>query len=240
MGIANALSEKYTIPQVLKSRGLIESMKDPDFYENLSQIKLDSIRKELRELVQYLEVNSGVTVYTDLEDSEVTVTVREPNLSTNYGAIYRKRVESFIRENKYQLTISKLLTNQPITVAELSVLESLLFDGGDRGTKEDFVKEFGEAPLGVFIRSIIGLDVKAAQDAFAEFLQAGNLRADQMTFIQTIIAHLTKNGTVQPSMLFEPPFTDVNDQGLLGVFDDGASHKIISIVERINENALGA
>ncbi|HRG00817.1 MAG TPA: DEAD/DEAH box helicase family protein [Bacteroidia bacterium] len=238
--IAEALSLKYTIPQVLKSRGLLESMKDPEFYKKLSQKKLEDIREEVRELVQYLETKGREAIYTDLEDTDLTVTVREPNLSTNYGAIYRKRVESFIRENKYQLTISKLSTNQPITAAELSVLENLLFDGGERGTREDFVKEFGEAPLGVFIRSIIGLDVKAAQDAFAEFLQAGNLRADQMTFIQTIIAHLTKNGTVQPSMLFEPPFTDVNDQGLLGVFDDGASHKIISIVEKINENAVGA
>jgi type I restriction enzyme R subunit len=113
-----------------------------------------------------------------------------------------------------------------------------LFDGSDRGTKEDFVKEFGDEPLGFFIRSIVGLDAKAAQDAFSEFLQAGSLKADQMTFIQTIIAHLTKNGTIDPSMLFEPPFTDMNDQGLMGVFDDASSHKIISIVERINENAL--
>jgi type I restriction enzyme R subunit len=59
-----------------------------------------------------------------------------------------------------------------------------------------------------------------------------------MTFIQNIIQHLTKNGTIDPAMLFEPPFTDVNDQGLLGVFDDGSSQKIISIVERINENAM--
>jgi type I restriction enzyme R subunit len=61
-----------------------------------------------------------------------------------------------------------------------------------------------------------------------------------MTFIQNIISYLTKNGTIDPSMLFESPFTDINDQGLMGVFDDGASHKIISIVERINNNAVGA
>jgi type I restriction enzyme R subunit len=38
-------------------------------------------------------------------------------------------------------------------------------------------------------------------------------------------------------MLFEPPFTDMNDQGLLGLFEDGDAHKVISIIERINENA---
>jgi hypothetical protein len=39
-------------------------------------------------------------------------------------------------------------------------------------------------------------------------------------------------------MLFEPPFKDMDDQGGMGVFDDASSHKIISIVESINENAL--
>ena len=238
IAIAEVLGEKYTIPQVLKSRDLIESMKDPDFYKNLSQKRLEEIRLEIRELVQYLDKSQRVNVYTDLEDSDVAVTVSDPVLNNNKGALYRKRVESFIQENKFHITISKLSTNLPITAAELKLLEDMLFDGGERGTKEDFVKEFGEAPLGVFIRSIVGLDIKAAQDAFAEFLQAGNLRANQMTFIQTIISYHTKNGTVQPAMLFEAPFTDINDQGLMGVFDDGASHRIVNIVEGINGNAM--
>ena len=147
-------------------------------------------------------------------------------------------MESYIRENKHQLTISKLLTNEPITEKELKLLEELLFDGDERGTRQDFIKEFGEEPLGVFIRSIIGLDIKAAQNAFSDFIQAGSLRADQMTFIQNIITYLTKNGTIEPSMLFESPFTDMNDQGLLGIFEDGDAHKVISIIERINENAM--
>jgi type I restriction enzyme R subunit len=236
--IAEGLSLKYTIPAVLRSKSLIESIKKQDFYKGISQKKLDSVREELRELVQYLESNNRAIIYTNLQDSDVIISVNEPDLSSNYGASYRRRVESFIRENKHQLTISKLQSNEPITAKELKVLEDILFDGDERGTRSDFVKEFGEEPLGVFIRGIIGLDVKAAQNAFAEFLQAGNLRADQMTFIQNIITYLTKNGTIEPSMLFEPPFTDMNDQGLLGLFDDGDAHKVISIIERINENAV--
>lgn len=55
-----------------------------------------------------------------------------------------------------------------------------------------------------------------------------------MTFIQNIITHLNKNGTIAPEMLFESPFIDINDRGLMGVF----AHKVISIIERINGNAL--
>jgi len=38
-------------------------------------------------------------------------------------------------------------------------------------------------------------------------------------------------------MLFESPFTNVNDQGLPGVFDEAASTRIIQLIERINWNA---
>jgi type I restriction enzyme R subunit len=235
--IAEGLSSKYTIPAVLRAKPLIESIKRQDFYKGISQKKLDSVREELRELIQYLETSGRTIIYSNLEDSEITMSVNEPIISSNYGTSYRRRVESFIRENKHQLTISKLVSNQPITAAELKLIEEILFDGDERGTRADFIKEFGEEPLGVFIRSIIGLEVKAAQNAFAEFLQAGSLRADQMTFIQNIITYLTKNGTIEPSMLFEPPFTDMNDQGLMGIFEDSDAHKVISIIERINENA---
>lgn len=235
--IAEGLSQKYTIPAVLRSKPLIESIQKQDFYKDISQKKLDSVRDELRELIQYLETSGKTIIYTNLQDSEITMSVNEPELTSNYGSTYRRRVESFIRENRHQLTISKLASNLPITAEELRLLETLLFDGAERGTKEDFVKEYDEEPLGVFIRSILGLDSYSAQEAFADFIGNGNLRADQITFVQNIISYLTVNGTIEPSMLFEPPFTDMNDQGLLGVFDDGDAHKVISIIEKINENA---
>jgi type I restriction enzyme R subunit len=235
--IAEGLSTKYSIPEVNRSKGTIESLRNPDFYKGVSQKKLDEIREELRDLIQYLDVQSKPKVYTDIEDSEVTTIVNEPSFESNYGTAYKKRVESFIRENKHHITISKLNTNLPITPEELTALENMLFDGVERGTKESFVKEYGEQPLGVFIRSILGLDISAAQKAFAEFLNNGNLRADQITFIQNIIDYLRINGTIDPGMLFESPFTDINDGGLNGVFDDAAANKIISIVEHVNENA---
>ncbi len=155
--------------------------------------------------------------------------------------VYKQRVESFIRDNKQHTTISKLLANIPITEQELLALEQMLFEGGELGSKEDFIKVYGKEPLGAFIRSIIGLDIKAANEAFAEFLQTGNLRADQMTFINTIISFLEKNGTIDKRMLFEPPFTNLNQEGLFGIFDDANATKIISIIDTINSNAgLGA
>jgi len=238
VNIANELSGKYTIPQVFLSKPLIESMRDPDFYKELSQKNLDNIREEIRELVQYLDQKSRKPVYTDIEDSEINIAEAGGMPIYENDSIYRKRVERFIRENKNHLTIAKLATNQQITEQELKVLEDLLFDGDERGTHEKFVEEYGNEPLGKFIRSILGLDIEVANEAFSYFLQTASLRADQMTFIKTIITYLSKNGTIDKRMLFEAPFTDVNDQGLMGVFDDAEAVKIIHIIDEINENAM--
>jgi type I restriction enzyme R subunit len=239
LNIADELGKKYTIPQVLNSKELIEALKDPNFYKDLSQKKLDAIRGELRGLVIYLDQKGMTPIYTDIKDSEAIVNIGDP-LKAYGSAIYKKRVESFIREHKHQITIAKLNTNKPITNDELHLLEHILFDGGERGSKDDYIKEYGEQPLGTFVRSILGLDLTAAEQAFADFLQAGNLQADQMTFVKNIISYLTKNGVIDKKMLFEAPFTDVNDQGLLGVFSDADAKRIIRIIDRVNGNAGGA
>jgi len=57
----------------------------------------------------------------------------------------------------------------------------------------------------------LGLDSNAAQEAFADFISAGNLRADQMTFINNIISYLTTNGTID---------------------------KVINLLDRISRNVL--
>ncbi len=61
-----------------------------------------------------------------------------------------------------------------------------------------------------------------------------------MTFINSVIAYLTKNGVIDKEMLFKPPFTHVHDQGLLGVFDDADASKVIKLIDRVNGNAIAS
>ncbi len=58
-------------------------------------------REELRELIQYLESKSKEIFYSDLQDEDIISILNEPTISSNYGNAYRRRVESFIRENKH-------------------------------------------------------------------------------------------------------------------------------------------
>jgi type I restriction enzyme R subunit len=237
---AASLQKKDNIPQVSIHIPLIKEVQTDHYWKTIDVKKLEVLRVSLRDLIKYLETIGQEPIFTHFEDvlDYEGIIVREPMNTYVTLQSYKDRVESYIRKNKSHLTIHKLSTNVPITKQELNALESILFTQSAAGTKEEFVKHYGERPLGVFIRSITGLEQEALNEAFSEFLTVGSLRADQMTFIKTIISYLTKNGVIDKSLLYEPPFTDLNDQGLSGVFeDDGDVVKIVRIIDSINGNA---
>ncbi|OAD46015.1 restriction endonuclease [Polaribacter atrinae] len=237
---AVALEKKDNIPQVLMHLPLIKELQTDHYWETINVKKLEELRVALRELIKYLETEKQAPIYTNFEDvlDYDGITSREPVTSYVSLQSYKDRVESYIRKNKNHLTIHKLSTNLPITKAELYELEKILFSEGIAGTKEEFVQQYGERPLGAFIRSITGVEQSTLNEAFSDFLQVGNLRADQMTFIKTIISYLSTNGTIDKTMLYESPFTDLNDQGLSGVFDNDADViKVVRIIDMINSNA---
>lgn len=238
---ATALQKKDNIPQVSVHIKLLKELQTEHFWESVSLKRLDEVRVALRDLIKYLEKDKQDPVYTNFEDEldYSGIVVSEP-VATSYTSLrsYKDRVEKYVRDNINHITIRKLSNNVPITKTELDELEKMLFTESVAGTKQDFINEYGERPLGAFIRSITGLDQAKVNEAFADFLQVGNLRADQMTFVKTIISYLTKNGTIDKRMLYEPPFTDLNDQGISGVFDDdGDLIKIVKIIDFINGNA---
>ena len=114
----------------------------------------------------------------------------------------------------------------------------MLFNESVAGTKQQFVDYYGEKPLGEFIKSITGVEQSAINGAFAGFLQVGELRADQMTFLNTIISYLIKNIAIDKSIFYKSPFTDQNDQSIDGIFDLDKKQKVISIIDQIKYNAI--
>ena len=239
--IGRLLLKKKNIPAVNLKIETIKAVQTDEFWQSVSLKQLEKVRVDLRDLILFIDTDQKKIVYTNFEDTLNTDQVKEFDLIPNYTNMqsYRDRVEIFVRKNRDYLAIHKLQNNIPITKGELVLLEKMLFEG-DLGTKEDYRKEYGDLPLGKFVRSLLGLDAVVAQQLFADFIQAGNLTADQITFINTIISYLTKNGTIDKAMLFEPPFTNINDQGITGVFNDDAQVvKIIRIIDEVNNNVVG-
>ena len=113
----------------------------------------------------------------------------------------------------------------------------LLFASPEVGSRERFEQVFGRQSLGMFIRRLVGLEREAAMEAFGEFLHDSTYSATQIRFIEQIISYLTRNGAMDPGLLYEPPFTDLHDEGLDGVFGDAGATKIIHLLEDIRLKA---
>jgi type I restriction enzyme, R subunit len=236
--IAGQLLKKGAVPMVARKMDTLRELHAGAWAGEAGVLDLERIREELRDLLKFLDKNTQPLVYTRFEDSfEGTVTEHTLLYNANNLEAYRRKVQQYILAHEHHLVIHKLKTNEPVTRGELAELERMLFEQGVIGSKEAFIQAYGDQPLGRFIRSIIGLDVNAAKLAFSGLLQVGNLNSQQIRFIDTIIHFFTAKGIVEPSKLFESPFTDINANGMLGVFDEKMSARIIDLVEGVNRNA---
>jgi type I restriction enzyme R subunit len=238
VGIAGQLLKKGSIPAVAQRMDTLRMVHAGEWAGDAGVLGLERIREDLRELIKFLEREKQPLVYSTYEDT-FEATAREHTLLYNSNNLeaYRRKVQQYIREHEHHIVIHKLKTNVPVTPAELGELERMLFEQGELGTRQDFIQAYGEQPLGWFIRSIIGLDANAAKLAFSDLLQAGNLNSQQIRFVDTIINYFTVKGVVEPARLFESPFTDIHSNGVLGVFDEKTSGRIIEMMEGVNRNA---
>lgn len=109
----------------------------------------------------------------------------------------------------------------------------------DAGGSLEFISQAKEKShgLGIFIRSLVGLDHEAAMQAFSEVINGTTATPNQIEFIDLIVMELTKNGIMEPSRLFQSPFTDLNAQGPLGIFPASKVSPIVEVLELIRERA---
>lgn len=238
--MVKGLKRKATITAVKNAMPTIDETQAENFGDKLEVEAIEKIRTDLRGLLQFLkeEKQSQPAIYTNFEDEIDIDKVEEVDLLDTYVTLedYKMRMERFVRQHKHHITIHKIHTNQAITDFDLQALEQILFDGGERGTKADFVKNYGEQPLGKFIRSIVGLEVNAAKQAFSSFLDKGNLTSDQLQFINTIINHLVQEGFVDKRRLAESPYKEINSGGIMKVFPRKQAIQLVGILDAVNGN----
>ena len=117
-------------------------------------------------------------------------------------------------------------------------MEEILWS--ELGTRQDYENEYGSKPLGEFVREIVGLDMNAAKEAFAEFLNDTSLDSNQIYFVNQIVEYIVRNGLMKDlTVLQDAPFTDHGS--IVEVFADLSLWVGIKrAIDRINANALAA
>lgn len=108
------------------------------------------------------------------------------------------------------------------------------------GDADDVRKAADEAHgLGLFVRSLVGLDRAAAKDALAAFVGTG-FNANQIEFVNLIVNHLTEHGVMDAARLYESPFTDLTPRGPDDLFTADQVDGIIRSLDEVRARATAA
>lgn len=207
--VASLLLEKQTIPQVAAAAGLLHEIASDDWWVGVTLGALEHARRNIRPLVQFLDQKSRTVIVVDWEDDLREGRVVDlPLVAVGVDQVrFREKVTAYIRQHLDHVAIQRLRRNKPLTQTDLDELGRILIEQGE-GTPEALTQVSGERGLGIFVRSLVGLDRAAAEAAFAARIAFSGLNSTQMEFLRHVIEELTRRGEMEPSRLFEPPYSE--------------------------------
>jgi len=172
--LAGLLEEKSAIPMVRDQMALIQDVQTEEWWQDVTVPMLEAMRRRLRDLIKLIEKSKRKPIYTDFEDEmggETAVELPGFGHGTDY-AKFRAKAQAFLRSHQDHIAIHKLRMNKALTAADLAELQRMLGDSGI-GAAEDIRRAAEESQgLGLFVRSLVGLDRQAAKEALPGFSAA--------------------------------------------------------------------
>ena len=222
------------IPEIHAQADLINKILNTDYVDHAGINEFEEIRENLRDLMKYIPKGT-IKYVTNFTDELLSTEWKKSELENDELKNYKAKAEYYIRQHQDNIAIAKLKTNKPLTNADVTSLEEILWK--EVGTKQDYEQEVGTKPLGEFVREIVGLDMNAAKEAFSEYLINISLNSRQIYFVNQIVEYIVHNGMMKDlSVLQESPFTD---QGSVAeIFTDLTVWMgIRKVIDSINANA---
>lgn len=240
--IAGLLEEKDAIPMVRDQMALIQDVQSDEWWQDITVPMLEVMRRRLRGLVQFIDKRQRKPIYTDFEDlmgNEIDYTMPGFTVGTNQAKFVAK-AQAFLRLHLNNVVITKLRMNKPLITSDLVQLERLLSESGIAGI-DDIHRAADKAHgLGLFVRSLVGIDRGAAKEALAGFIRGKTFTSNQLEFINLVVDHLTEYGFIEPARLYESPFTDITPRGPESLFQSPDMDELLQILEAVRATAVAA
>ena len=228
-----ALSQIGNIPAINAQKPLIDQILHTEYLDKAGIGDFERIRQALRDLIKYIP-RSKLIFDTDMQETITDISWNDSEIDGDGFANYKDKAEHYIKEHQDNEAIAKLKSNIPLSADDIRELETILWS--EVGTKQDYEAEVGK-PLGEFVRSIVGMDMRAAKEAFSDYLTGTNLDSRQIYFVNQIVEYIVHNGMMKDlSVLQEAPFTDKGS--IVEIFTDiSVWMGIKSVIDKINANA---
>lgn len=236
--LASALEELGNVPMIASQIEFILEIQTDEYWQDVTPAMLDVARRRLRDLIKLIELKKRPHIYTDFEDEiggSEAVELHGVAVGTDMHR-FQLKVRHFLKEHENHIAIQKLRRNEPLTAQDLDELERFFVEAGV-AEREDLDRVKADGGLGIFIRSLVGLDREAAKHAFDGFQAARTLSSSQIEFLNLVIDYLTERGLMEPRLLYESPFTDLDALGVEGVFDSASVIELIGILDEVKKRA---
>jgi type I restriction enzyme R subunit len=147
---------------------LIRSVAGDETWEDVTITMLESARKKLRALVKLIERAKKNIFYTDFEDEMGdSTTIILPGVSSGLSLTkFKDKARQFLKAHEDHLSLQCLRCNQALTASDLNALGQMLVAAGGSAEVIQQATEQSQG-LGIFIRSLVGLDRETAKQAFS-------------------------------------------------------------------------
>ncbi|WP_237762459.1 type I restriction endonuclease subunit R [Arthrobacter sp. ERGS1:01] len=234
--IAAALAVQPNNPAISPVLGLLEQIADDNEWASVSVEWLESVRRKLRGLVHLIEKKRRNVVYTNFEDELgelVEIELDGVRSGVNNFDRYRQKAQMYLRSHLDLATLQRLRRNKPLTPLDLTELERILEESG-AGTPEDLARARTEG-LAHFVRSLVGLDRAAVEEALSEFIAGANFNAAQLDFLAVLTTQLSENGFVSIGALYESPYSELAPTGPDELFGDTMFDRLELVLRSFDE-----
>lgn len=235
--IATLLERKASIPQIQAKLPILQEIHTDIFWSANDILLFEKVRQEIRELIKFLDEGGA-------EQKRIVTKLTDPVIDQQEGVQleaaydfedYRAKVNRYVNEHGNTLAIYKLTHNIPLAMGDYQELERVLTS--ELGSKEDYVREFGDTPFGLMIRKIVKLDHEAAMQAFSAFINDQSLNQKQIAFVNKIINHIELNGYMESvAELTKPPFD--KPVSFIKLFDAKTRTALMETINQVRENAV--
>ncbi|WP_229399182.1 DEAD/DEAH box helicase family protein [Micromonospora okii] len=236
--IASALLEQTSIPAIREQQQLLDEVAGDEWWQDVTLPMLELMRRRLRGLARLISRSRREIVYTDFADElgEISaVSLNNSRIGTDFGRFLDK-ARAYLRAHEDHLALQKLRRNKQLSPTDLDELERMLAASGGSTEDIDRARRSSEG-LGLFVRSLVGLEREAVNEAFSEFLVGRTLTANQISFINMMITELTRNGVMEPARLYESPFSDIAPDPD-AMFPSADVDRMVAILRSVKDTAV--